>query len=45
MLTDDLQHNLITSITLKLSHFPDMTKWIANNYFFVAKSIYLAFTC
>ena len=29
----------------KLSHFYLMTKWMANNYFFVIKSVYLAFTC
>ena len=29
----------------KLPHIYVMTKWIANNYFFVIKSIYSAFTC
>ena len=29
----------------KLPHIYVMTKWMANDYFFVIKSIYLAFTC
>ena len=30
---------------LMLPHFYVMTKWIVNNFVFVIKSIYLAFTC
>ena len=29
----------------KLPHIYVMTEWMANNYFFVTKSIYSAFTC
>ena len=29
----------------KLPHTYVMTEWMANNYFFVIKSIYSAFTC
>ena len=29
----------------KLPHIYVMTKWMANDYFFVIKSIYLALTC
>ena len=29
----------------KLPYFYFMTKWMVNNYFFVIKSVYSAFTC
>ena len=43
--TDDIYFQYNNKYNQNLPHFYVMSKWMANNYFFVIKSIYLAFTC